>query len=169
MKLFKRFASIVLMMLVVVVSTTGCGSTWWQDFKSNPVAKVQVFETTVQSAMSIADVTWNSVKVYLPPDVSMRAQAKYDVAVVAVNHAIGLLNDAVQVAAETQNTTPDFSKLIQAVSDAVTQVIGVINEFKGMAAPAQLGAGVAPKPAAPLGYDDLQSVALTMHRVGGTK
>lgn len=155
--------------LALTLSFVGCGGSWWQNWKNNPVAQVQTFEQSARTVLAIADVSWNSVKPYLPAEVLIKAQPRYDQAVLAVNKALVLLDDAVQVAVETQNPHPDFSKLIAAVSDAVTQVVAIINEFKTTPTPATVSSTTPPKPTTPTGYDDLVNAAGTMKRIGGVK
>jgi len=166
-----RFAMLLLVLTTALtaVGCSGCNSAWWQNFKNDPVAQIQLFEQTEQTALNDADVVWQSVKMYLPADVQIKAQLRYDQAVFAVNKATALLNDAVQVAVQAQTANPDFSKLIQAVSDAVAQVVALINEFKNAPPAMTLAAGVPPKPAAPVGLDDLNAAVDTMNKVGGVQ
>ena len=165
----KTFALLLLVAttMFTAVGCSGCNSAWWQNFKNDPTAQVQLFENSVQTALSDADVVWQSIKMYLPPDLKAKAQLRYDQAVFAVNRAVQLLNDGVQVAVDAQQSNPDFSKLIQAVSDAVAQVVALINEFKATPPPATLEMGVPPKPATPVGMDDLNAAVTTMNKVGG--
>lgn len=167
----RQFAMLLLVVTTVfaAIGCSGCNSAWWQNFKNDPTAQVQLFETSVQTALSDADVVWQSVKMYLPADLRVKAQGRYDQAVFAVNRALQLLNDGVQAAVEAQQASPDFSKLIQAVSDAVAQVVALINELKATPPPATLEFGVPPKPAVLAGMDDLNAAVATMNKVGGVQ
>jgi hypothetical protein len=163
----KKKLALLALVLTTMLTAVGCSSAWWQNFKSDPVAQIQLFENTEQTALSDADVIWQSIRMYLPPDIQAKAQLRYDQAVFAVNKAMALLNDGVQVAIQAQTANPDFSKLIQAVSDAVAQVVAIINEFKNAPPPPQLALGVPPKPAAIAGLDDLSAAVTTMNKIGG--
>jgi hypothetical protein len=119
--------------------------------------------------LAIADVSWNSIKPYLPAETLVKVQPRYDQAVLTVNKSLLILDDAVQVAIEAKNPNPDFSKLIAAVSDAVVQVVAIINEFKATPTPATISSTTPPKPVTPTGYNDLSAAVATMKKSGGVK
>ena len=152
--------------LVAPVSLVGCASTWWAQFQANPIEQTQAFEQGVQVALDTADVVWNSVKSFLPSDVQVTAQAKYDQAILAVNKGLVALTDLVQAAVAAKSPTPDFSTAIVAITDAVSQILAIIDEFKAKPAPAALAAS---KPILPTGYTDLQLAIVSMKHVGHVK
>lgn len=160
----KLFVALGLAVALTVVPS-GCGNTWWANFQNDPVAQVQAFEQSAHIALSLADGAWNTVKGFLPPTTLAEAQPKYDLAVVAVNKALLVLNDAVQVDVEAKNPNPDYSKLIQAVSDAVAQVAAVVNEFK--TPPATVAPGAMPMKVQ--GLDTLEQAVVSMKHVGHAK
>ena len=148
------------------LSLTACGS-WWSNFKSDPVAQVQTFQQSVQVALNIAQGVWNTLKPLLKPELQAAAQAKYDAGVLVVNKALYALNDAVNVAVETQQAHPDFLKLMADVSDAVAQVIAIVDEFKTMQVAQVAGDGgtlMVTKTVDPPGYNDLKSAHLQVKK-----
>jgi hypothetical protein len=109
--------------------TTACGSAWWQQFESNPEAQVQAFETGVQLVLSDAQIAWGIAQPFIPASSLQTVTTQYNNAVFAVNHAISVLNDAVTVAVNAQNATPSFTALMAAVTDAVTNVLAIIDQY----------------------------------------
>jgi hypothetical protein len=163
----KKLPALILVATLAFPAATGCASAsaWWQNFLNNPAAQVQTFEQAAQVALSIAEQSWTSIALFLPASVLATAQPVYNKAVVAVNAALNALNDAVQVAINAHATAPDFSALIQAVTDAVAQVVTVIDQFK--ASTAATASVSAPPP--PVGLVELDAAVATMKRIGGTK
>jgi hypothetical protein len=161
--MFKKTATIV-MLAVSLTAGSGCNSAWWQNFKNNPVEQVQAFEQSVQVVLNVAEATWAIVYPLLPANVQPQALADYNKAVITANAAINTLNDAVQVAVAAQGTPPDFTALEQAISDAVQQIITVINTYKGQTNATLKLAASAPDP-----FVALNASFTTMKKVGGLK
>ena len=169
----KKYISLIALILMTV-SMTSCSSAWFNNFKNDPIAQVQTFENTVKTTLDIAAVVWTGVKPYLSADVAAKAQLRYDQAIIVVNKALVALNDAVQVAVESQQAHPDFSKLIANVTDAVAQVIAIIDEFK-TAAPAvampsdggmpEGGVKMAVSAGDPPGYADMKASQAQMKKM----
>ena len=109
--------------------TTAGGSAWWQQFESNPEAQVQAFETGVQLVLSDAQIAWGIAQPFIPASSLQTVTTQYNNAVFAVNHAISVLNDAVTVAVNAQNATPNFTTLMAAVTDAVANVIAIVDQY----------------------------------------
>ena len=156
MKLKPLLFALALATLPVAVSS--CSSAWWQNIQNNPAAAVDAFEKDVNIGLGIADITWNSIKVYLPADQAVKAQLRYDQAVFAVNKSLVVLNDAVQAAVDAKTPNPDFTKLIADVSDALSQVIAIIDEFKTSAPTPSPSALALPARGEPTGYTTLKAV-----------
>ena len=155
-----KLKSLVLALVLAAtpVAVAGCNSAWWQNIQNNPVAAVDAFEKDVNIGLSIAAISWNSIKVYLPADQAVKAQLRYDQAVFAVNKSLALLNDGVQAAVDAKNPNPDFTKLIADVSDALAQVIAIIDEFKASAPTPAPSALALPARGEPTGYLELKAV-----------
>ena len=167
----RKFHKLVAVSLIATtLATAGC-STWWSNFKKDPVAQTETLIQSVQVILSVATVTFASVKGALPADKQPIAQAKFDEAVLAVNGAIDTLNAAIRTAADLQQSKPDFGKVVADLMSAVSSLQAVIDEFKVlMQAPAPAVASAAPSSSAPVklttaapvapqprGYDDLIS------------
>ena len=166
MRNFHKFVAVPL--LAVMLTTSGC-STWWSNFKKDPVAQTETLIQSVQVILSIATVTFASVKAALPADKQPIAQAKFDEAVLTVNAAIDALHASIRTAADLQQSKPDFSKVVADLMAAVTSLQAVVDEFKVLmqasptvaaapssSAPGKLTAGP-PVIAEPRGYDVLVS------------
>ena len=169
-KLYK-FTAVAL--IVPVLSLTSC-STWWSNFQKDPVAQTETLIQSVNAILSVAAVTFASVKAALPADKQAVAQAKFDEAVLTVNKTIDTLNAALRAAADLKQSKPDFSKVVADLMAAVQGLQGVVDEFKILmqsspvpagsqvaaapsgSAPVMLTAGPAAAPV-PRGYDTLVS------------
>lgn len=123
----------------------GCNSQWWQNVINDPSAAVTAFEQGVQVALNDAAVAWAVVQPFLPPVSAAQITQQYHNAVFAVNHALVVLNDAVDAAIAAHQTTPDFSVLMAAVTDAVAQVLAIIQQYSSnSSSTAPTDGGVAP-------------------------
>lgn len=146
---------VLALMLVVALSTvSGCAAiaAWWNNFKQDPVAQVQVFEQGVAVAVADATIAFQVVKNFLPADVQVKAQADFDSAILSVNHAMAALNDAVQAAVVAQSANPDFTAIITDVTNAVVAVIAIVDQYKSApSAPAAATATFGTRPAEPRG------------------
>jgi hypothetical protein len=127
-------------------SLVACNSTWWQNFQSDPVQQVQTFEQSAQVVLSDAQVAWTLVQPFLPAANAAQINQQFQNAVAAVNHALVALNDGVQAAVEAQQSNPNFSALMSAVTDAIAQVLAIVHEYT-QPTPAPVADGGAPAPA----------------------
>jgi hypothetical protein len=127
--------SLVLVLATVLAAAPGCAAAtaWWQEFQSNPVAQVQSFEQTVSIVISNAQIAFNFILPLLPANVQSKAQTDFADGVVTVNHALQVLNDAVQAAVDAKQPNPDFTAAIAAVEAAVTQVLAIVDQYKAQA------------------------------------
>ena len=126
----------------------GCSSTWWQNFQQNPVEQVQTFEAAVEVGLNAAELAWPAILPALPASSQAQAQLQFTNAVSAVNHALQALNDGVNAAVAAQQANPNFTALMQAVSDAVAQVVAIVDLYTQSAPVADGGAAPPPPPAA---------------------
>jgi hypothetical protein len=139
---------------VVGAAVVGCNPQWWQNFVNDPAAQIQAFEQGVQIALNDAQVAWTVIQPYLPAASLAQITTQYQNAVFAVNHALTVLNDAVNAAIAAQQPTPDFTALMAAVTDAIAQVLAIIQQYSSGAPSGDGGATlVAGKPMNPALYD----------------
>jgi hypothetical protein len=169
-KLMKKRISVTLLSMMVgicAVCCTGCPSpaTWWQNFQSNPVAGVQAFDQIVQVVLLDAEVAFQSIEGSLPVATQVQITAAYTAAVAKVNDTLALLADGVQIAIDAQNPLPTFAALVQAVSNAATDLVTLVNSFKTQ----QLAAGNLQKTVAYSGFAEMNSALTVMKHVGHTK
>jgi hypothetical protein len=144
--------SMVVGLTASFVVVQGCNPSWWQQVTTNPVEAVQEFEAAISVAVSAAQLAWPAILPSIPVASQAQANTAFENALSAVNHAEQALNDGVNAAVIAQQSNPDFTALMQAVSDAVGQVVAIIDEFmKPSPAPvADAGAPPAPAPVAAL-------------------
>jgi hypothetical protein len=116
----------------------GCASTWWQQVTSNPAIAVQTFESGVQIAINAAELAWPAILQAIPAANQAAVNTQFQNALSSVNHALQVLNDGVNAAAAAQQSQPNFTALMQAVSDAVSQVIAIVDTY--VATPSDAGA-----------------------------
>lgn len=166
----KNYFALALFALMTVLPGCATLQNWWDQFKSNPVEYVQSFEQGVQVAVSDATIAFQIVVQYLPASTAVQAQADFNKAVISVNHALSALSDAVQAAMEAQQPNPDFTALIAAVTDAVQQVIAIVNQYSSSpSAPPSAIAAFPARPAIPPGLADAQAVLASLQAHYGAK
>lgn len=113
----------------VMGATAACNSAWWQNFESNPVANVQAFESGVQIVLSDVQIAWGVALPFIPASAVAQVTTQYNNAVFAVNHALTLLNDAVNAAVVAQTSNPNFTALMADVTNAIAQVVAVVDQY----------------------------------------
>jgi len=167
----RKQLSILLASLMMVFTVAGCGSAWWQNFKSDPVAQTNSVIQSTQIVLALADVVFQQVKVNIPAAKQELAQQKYDSAVVIASKALTAVRDFIVTAADAKQDKPDMTKVIADLKAAVEGVQAVINEVRSMvsvpvAVPPPAGvagapavAVAAPAPAAPIGFDEFTAQA----------
>ena len=165
----KRFLAPLLAAVLAgsAVGLAGCAtvSAWWQNFQSDPVARVQAFEQSVQVVMSIVNAAWTTLGAILPANVLAQATPKYTAAVVIVNDALVALNDAVAAAVAAGTDNPDFTVIMQSISDAIARVVAIVQQFQSLV-PVTPDAGTAPRA---LYAGDLATALISMKHIGGVK
>lgn len=116
----------LLIVIGTVLCTSGCGS-------SLPpfVQAALVFETGTQIAVSTAQEVWPGIVTLLPVAQQGAANTAFQDAVVSTNDADAALNDVVIIDEQANSPTPNLATLTQAVSDALDQLLNVVNQFKG--------------------------------------
>jgi uncharacterized lipoprotein YmbA len=163
----KKF-SMLLVSLMMIFAVSGCGSSWWQNFKSDPVAQTNAVIQSTQIVLALADVVFQQVKVNIPADKQVVVQQKYDSAVVIATRSLISVRDFLQTAADAKQDKPDMSKVLADLKAAVEGVQAVINEVRSMASvptPAAVSTGVAGAPTVaatfgiPIGFDEFTAQA----------
>lgn len=100
---------------------------------TNVIAAAEVVAETATTVVSDAQVVWPIVLVTIPAAQQPSAQDAFNKAVFAANHAILALNDAIQVAIASNTPNPDFTAIIGQVSDAVAQIVSIVQNFQSAA------------------------------------
>lgn len=124
---------VTIMVLTTTLFTSGCAtlSSWWNSFTENPAAQIQGFFQQVQTVLTLLEGAWSLVQPFIPASALPSVQKQYALAVSAVGHAEGVLQDAVNAAVAAKTSPmPDFSALITAVTDAINQVIAIVDQYK---------------------------------------
>lgn len=158
----KRF--IMMAGMALALSTASCGSTWWANFTNDPVQGVQSFEAVIQVSVTGAQLAWPVVLAALPAASQAAASQQFTLAVSAVNHALQVLNDGVTTAVNLKSSSPNFTTLMQAVGDAVSQVIAIVDQYKTQKTVTAAAGASAPAPVP--GYDDMKTSYASLKSFG---
>lgn len=162
---------IFLASLMMIFTVAGCGSAWWQNFKSDPVAQTNSVIQSTQIVLALSDVVFQQVKFNIPANKQAIAQQKYDSAVIIATKALTSVRDFLQTAADAKQDKPDMTKVIADLKAAVEGVQAVINEVRSMvSAPVMVAipSGTAgatsiaidsAPPAPPIGFDEFTAQA----------
>jgi hypothetical protein len=129
---------------------SGCNSSWWQNFTSNPLAVVQTFTQYAQTALSVAEGAWPAIYAALPAGAQPQALADYNKSVAATGDALTALNDGVQAAIDAETPNPDFSQLEQNVVSALTAIQQLITTLQQQGSAPQVAKGVVLPPSTSL-------------------
>ena len=166
-----RKTLVALTVSTILGTGPGCAAftSWWQTFENDPVAQVQTFEATIQVALNAAELAWPAILPVIPAASQAQAQLQFTNAVSAVNHAEQVLNDGVNAAVAAKQSNPNFTALMQAVSDAVSQVVAIVDLYNGTAGvvgDAGLAAVAGKAPAAAQSVADLHAAKASLSRWG---
>jgi len=123
-----------LMLAIMLTTSMGC-ATWWANFKANPAAQVAAVVDTIHTIVNIADIVFGTIKPQIPQADQADAQAAFDKAVLAVNHAVGVLQAAVQTAVD-QGQGLDISKLFADATKAADELQALIDALRAKQTPA---------------------------------
>lgn len=145
---------LVILTVALALTTSGCNSVWWQNFKNDPVTQVNTAVSWANGALSVATVTFNSIVGSLPPETAAKARKDFDLAVLTAHHAIAALQDAVEAAAEAGKEKPDFAAAITALISAVDEVKQVIDAYHTQASKLAVSRSTVVTEL-PVGYDEL--------------
>lgn len=110
----------------LALTQDACNSSIW----TNPVAQIQAFEDGAIILLNTAQAAWVGIQPLLPAASAAAITQQYENAVVAVNDAINILNDAVTAAMAAQQTNPNFAVMMSAVTDAIQQVLAIIDQYQ---------------------------------------
>lgn len=127
----RKFTSVLVTLLLPVLMASGCAATWWQDFKSDPSTQVQMVLANTEIVKGVATATFETIKMQLPADKQVLAEAEFQKAILAVGVAENAILAAVSVASDTQQSKPDFLKVFADLSVAIVDVQQIINLYKG--------------------------------------
>jgi hypothetical protein len=106
---------------------------------TNAIAAAQTAIDMAQTIVSDAQAVWPVVYASLPAAQQASTQDAFNKAIFAANHAILALEDAEQAAVAANVSNPDFTAILSQVSDAVGQVITIVQGLQvssGAIAPA---------------------------------
>ena len=98
-----------------------------------PTNVISVAETAAHTAsvvVSDAQAVWPLVYAAIPAAQQPAAQDAYNKAIFTANHAILVLNDAIQASIAANNSSPDFSTILSQLGDAVSQVVAIVQNFQ---------------------------------------
>lgn len=159
--------SFICALAALIAILPGCATltTWWDNFKSNPIEQVQTFEAGVAIAVSDATVAFQVVKNYLPANVQVQAQNDFNSALVTINNAESALNNVVQAAVDAGQTNVNFTALITAVNNAIQAIVAIVNQYTtAPPAPASATAAFGTRPTDPPGLAQATAVLASLRR-----
>jgi hypothetical protein len=154
------------LMLSLSLATGGCAAlkSWFDNFVKDPIAQIQAFEQEVQTILTTLEAAWQFILPLIPASAQPAAQQQYANAVASVGHAEAVLQDAVKGAvAAKQEPMPDFAGLTQAITDAVSQVIAVIDTYGGNIPMTLIDGGVGGARPRPPGLDEARARNARLH------
>ncbi len=111
--------------VVTGVAVTGCTPAQWANFQTNAAAFAGYVQTFLQGALMV----WQIIAPLLGQNAAAANKAFQD-AYVACTNALGVFQDAVNVANAAQ-TSPDLNALMGPVKDACSRLLAVIAQFQG--------------------------------------
>ena len=114
---------------IVLAVTTACSPTTTSTV-TNAVNIAQQVDTAAQTVLSGAEIAWPLIVQFIAPAGQAAATAAFSAATLVANKSLLALSDAIAAAQAANQTNPDFSAAIAAVTDAVSQVIAIVNQFK---------------------------------------
>ena len=104
-----------------------------------PTNAIQAAQEAAQTAVVVvadAEVVWPIVYAAIPAANQAAAQTAYSECLFTANHAILTLNDAIAAAIAASTPNPNFTAAISALSDAVAQIVAIVEQFMPATSPA---------------------------------
>jgi hypothetical protein len=133
MKTISRFV-IMAATLTVLAVAPACSPTT-QNVVTSVTNAASSFEQTAQVVLNDAQLAWPIVVNFIPVAQQPVAQTDFSNAVFASNKALLALSDAIATAQGLNQANPDLTTVMQSVSDAVSQVVAIVNKFRSSAPP----------------------------------
>ena len=127
------FATLVLASTLTVVLPAGCNQ---PITVSNTIAAAEEASQTAAAVVADAEVVWPIVYAAIPAANQAAAQTAYNEGLFTANHAILTLNDAIAAAIAASTPNPNFTAAISALSDAVAQIVAIVEQFMPATSPA---------------------------------
>ncbi len=150
--MFRKLVPTSMLVAVCVAGAVeiGCppanSPSWWQNYLQNPVEQTQSFEEGVNVVLQGLQVAWTFVQPLIPAAQQATATQAYLAGVASVTNAEQILLDAAQaiVAAGGTDAGPaNIQALMQDVSNAISSVIAIVQQWQTiLATHTDGGAGV---------------------------
>ncbi len=126
-------ALLVLALSVGAIATTGsielgCTAAQWANF----VTLATQFATYVLTFLTGAKGAWALILPLLGTD-APAADKAFQKALVTAADAVAALQDAIKVATLAQQPSPDLIALMDAVKDAISNVMVIVNQYRAQA------------------------------------
>jgi hypothetical protein len=103
-----------------------------------PTSAIAIAQGVAQTATNViadAQTLWPVVYTTIPAAQQAGAQKAYDEAIFTANHALLALDDTIAAAIAANSPNPDFTAVYSSLADAVGQVVAIVQQFTGSAAP----------------------------------
>lgn len=116
-KMFRNYAFAAVLSTCVV----GCGLTLIQTAQLS----ISICSAVITSATAV----WPAIEAMLPADKQAVATRDFNLAILSLSTAESVVQDAITI-----GSTTDLLKQLQAVDDAITKLVTLVNNFKALAA-----------------------------------
>lgn len=154
-----KFSAMILFS-VMLLTTAGCSS-WWSNFRKDPVAQVQSIISTLDTVVTISTVIFSEVKMALPEAKRTEAQERFTRAVLAVEASKRMIRDALAVAEMAKDDSPNLQAVIQGALKSVESLRTLIRELQSLVRADAAANSIAQLPTKP---DDLDAAVDSVRR-----
>jgi len=155
----KMMVVLALMVSMLGVGAVGCGASWFENLKKDPVTKVNSIVTAAQTTISMAQLFFNQ----LPDDVKDRFRGDFDDAMMVASRSLAVVQNGLYIYAEAKEDNPDFDKVFAELKAAVKHVVAIVAKAKGIELPDELPAPTADKSYGTVVSGDAQVDELLLH------
>lgn len=107
-------------------ATIGCNQ---PVVPTNAIATAEEAAQTAAVVVADAQVVWPIVYAVIPAANQAAAQTAFNEGLFTANHAILALDDAISAAIAANTPNPDFTAVISQLSDAVGQIVQIVQSF----------------------------------------
>jgi hypothetical protein len=124
--MFVRILALVTVLTCLSTAVVGCNQPL---VPTNAIASAEAASQTAAAVVADAQVVWPIIYAAIPAANQAAAQTAYSEGLFTANHAILALNDAIAAAIAANTPSPNFTAVIGQLSDAVAQIVSIVQSF----------------------------------------